>query len=594
MGLTNIMGLLGLIGIPIIIILYMLRPKNKPVTIPSLYLWKQMTDDIESATKLKKLKSSILMFIQLFVVLLMSLIFAGLFIKNTDSAEKVLIVVECGYTMGSKDVEGDRMTYAKELIADYIQNLSEGSEVSVLALEEVPRTILKNEVDRNLVISSIDQLQVIDGIGDIELGIETIQLLKEDNQQIVYFGDRKIEGIDQVITVKDTKNFSVHNISYTKYIEEGTLTALTEIYNHHNEKAIIPISLYVDDVFFGAKQIELEANSSGKLFFENIPVDTSELHVQLDSEDILEIDNHAYSIIQSEKVKKVLLVSTSNRFLEKAIRLHPSVELYVTQDMSSSYGYDLYVYDSMIPEDFPRDGNYLIFNPKENDNFTLLGYVENPVFSTNNHKITSLIEKTEFSTRVTGVYEVENPRDIIYNTEFGAGAFETTIYDNKAIVFGFDIHETDLPLSIEFPVLMMNTVDYLLNNQMIESGQIYAADQVVVSIFPNTIQGVITLPDGEERILDISRRELIFSETNQVGTYSITQENKGESLTQRFSVNVPLVPIGQGTVYDGKGSEMPLTSKSLARILGIAVVVFILIEWLIYSYRRRINEYSHK
>ena len=55
MGFSNVFGLIGLAGIPIIILLYMLRPKNKPMNIPSLYLWQSLKEEIESASKLKKL-----------------------------------------------------------------------------------------------------------------------------------------------------------------------------------------------------------------------------------------------------------------------------------------------------------------------------------------------------------------------------------------------------------------------------------------------------------------------------------------------------------------------------------------------------------
>ncbi len=137
-------------------------------------------------------------------------------------------------------------------------------------------------------------------------------------------------------TIRDSRNFSVHEITYTKYLKEGNITALTEIFNQSEEMQIIPVSLYVDGLFFGAKQIEIEAGASGKLFFENIPLETERLHVQIDAEDILAVDNHSYCIIRQEKMQKVLLVSKSNRFLEKALALHPNVELYVSEETSAA------------------------------------------------------------------------------------------------------------------------------------------------------------------------------------------------------------------------------------------------------------------
>lgn len=592
MGITNVLGLIGLIGIPIIIILYMLRPKNKPITIPSLYLWQQMSEEIESATKLKKLKSSILMFIQLFIVILLTLILAGLFLKNTNNADKVLIVVDSSYTMGSEDVDGNRLEYAKELVNDYIDNLSDESLVSVLALEEVPRTLMQNETDKGFIKNTIKQLQVIDGICDLELASETIELLREEGQEVVYFGDRKIQGVSRVLTVKETKNYSVHDISYTKYFEEDSITVLTEIFNHDDQAGLIPLSLYVDDVLFGAKQIEVEGESSGKIFFENIPIDTRALHIQIDEDDILDIDNHAYTMVQAEQTQKALLISESNKFLEKALGLHPNIELYVTDSAENLYGYDLYIFDGLMPVDFPRDGNYMIFDPDEIDGIELLGYVENPVFTTNNHKITNLIEQTEFSTRVTSVYNIEDSRDIIYNTEFGAGAFEMKIHDNKAVVFGFDVHQTDLPLSIEFPVMMMNSVEHLLNNQMVPNINHVAGESVTISIFPSTIKATITSPSGIESNLDLTRRELVYNQLTEVGTYTVVQESEAEFVSESFSVNVPLITTTGGSVGEGLNTDVPLSSKDLGKIIGIIVVVFMLIEWIIYSYRRRIHEYT--
>ena len=592
MGITNTIGLSLLVGIPIIIILYMLRPKNKPMTIPSLYLWQQMSEEIESATKLKKLKSSILMFIQLFIVLLLALILAGLFMKNTNNADRVLIVIDTSYTMGSEDVNGNRLEYAKELVSDYLDNLSPESLVSVLALEEVPRTLMQNEADKGFIKNTVKQLQVIDGICDLDLASDTITLLREEGQEVVYFGDRRIAGISQVLTLKDSKNYSVHDISYTKYFEEGSITVLTEIFNHDDEAALIPISLYIDDVFFGAKQIEVDGEASGKIFFENIPLETQSLHVQIDEEDILSIDNHAYTIVQSEKIQKALLVTESNKFLEKALSLHPNVELYVTDSVQNLYGYDLYIFDGLMPIDFPRDGQYILFEPDELQGSELLGYVENPVFTTNNHRITNLIEETEFSTRITSVYNIEDPRDVIYNTEYGAGAFETVIYDNKAIVFGFNIHDTDLPLSIEFPVMMMNSIEYLANNQMVGNENHFAGESITISIFPSTVRGSIISPSGIESELDLSRRELVYNKLSEVGTYRIIQENEAETMSEDFSVNTPIIIRSGGRVGEGLDQEAPLTSKNLGKILGIILVVLMIIEWLIYSYRRKIHEYT--
>ncbi len=592
MGLTNLIGLLGLIAVPVIIILYMLRPKNKPLKIPSLYLWKQMADEIESASKIKKLKSSILMFVQIFIVLLLTMIFAGLFIIGENNTENVLIVIDASYTMGAKDVDDSRMAYAKKLANDYVRNLDDNSEVTLLVLEEVPKTIIRDEKDKGFISNLINQIEVIDGICQVELVSETIDTLREADQEVVYFGDRYFNGISNIRTLQNTNNYSVHNISYTKYLREGTITALTKIYNHDKVAALIPVSFYVDNKFFAAKQVEIEPMSSGKLFFENIPYDTTLLSVQIDGEDNLRVDDIAFKMVQVEKRQKALLVTLGNNFLEKALSLHPNVELYTSDNPNDLYGYDIYIFDGIFPENFPVDGNYLVFNPDERELFNHIGYVENPVFTTNEHQVTNHIESTEFATRVTSVFEVQDQRNIIYNTSYGPSAFEMLIQDNKAIVYGFDIHDTDLPLSIEFPILMMNTVDYLLTNQMVGEEELYVGDSVSISILPSTIKGKITSPSGIVSQLDLNRREYIYSGINEVGIYTITQEQEYDTLNEEFAVNIPYISENQGEINERDLIKTPLSTKSLGLYIGVLVLILILIEWFIYSYRRKIHEYK--
>ena len=57
-------------------------------------------------------------------------------------------------------------------------------------------------------------------------------------------------------------------------------------------------------------------------------------------------------------------------------------------------------------------------------------------------------------------------------------------------------------------------------------------------------------------------------------------------------MNTPMLKNIGGSVGEGLENDVPLSSKNLGQILGIIVVVLISIEWIIYSYRRKIHEYS--
>jgi len=599
MGFSNVFGLIGLAGIPIIILLYMLRPKNKPMNIPSLYLWQSLKEEIESASKLKKLKSSILMVLQIIIVLLLSIILADAYIRDNNASEKVLLVVDSSYTMASSDVEGNRLTQAKQLANQYIDGLNNGTAISLMVLEDIPRMILTNETDGTLVKKAIDDIQVMDGLGDLSIAKETIELVREDGQEVIYFGDRRLAGAIVYSTIKNTKNYSVHQLSYTKYDELGTISVLTEVFNQDDTEALIPLSLYIDGQFFGAKQLLIEAKSSGKIFFEDIPITTRELKIELDVSDNLKIDNQAYGLVTQEKTKKALLVTPSNVFLEKILRLYPNIELFVAStsaleeetslQLQSTYsGYDLYIFDRLFPNEFPSDGNLILIDPIDLKEIPTVGYVENPKFSTNNHEITQHIEATEFSVRIASIFKDINPRDVIYMTEFGPTAYSTEINKVKTVVFGFDLHDTDLPLSLEFPVLMMNTLDYLIQNSLVENVSLVTGDSVMISILPSATDAFITLPDGKKQTLSTQKGEAIFTGANQVGTYLVEEVTPTGSVFDAFTINVPKLMENSETLDSSQEGADQFLAKSLGYIFGYIVVIVILSEWFIYSVRRKI------
>ena len=70
-------------------------------------------------------------------------------------------------------------------------------------------------------------------------------------------------------------------------------------------------------------------------------------------------DNTYYHVVNENKVKKILLVTDENVFLEKAFGSIENTEVYKTNDVSNitdNDEYDLYVFDNKMPEVMPSKG----------------------------------------------------------------------------------------------------------------------------------------------------------------------------------------------------------------------------------------------
>lgn len=608
MGFTNTLGLISLIALPIIIILYMLRPKNKNYILPSLYLWQIMESEIESASKLEKLKSNILMFLQLAFVIFIALMLAGLFIKGSNTAERVILVVDCSVSMKATDILPSRMEQAKTQAINYLDQLNKNTRVSLIALKDIPEILITDETNHSIVKSAINNLKATDAYPDINLAIETGNALKtEEATTIAYFGDNFYPGAENILIAKSDENAAINNISYTLYEESEVVNALVDITNESTKAATIPVSLYVDDIFFDAKQIEIEPKASAKIFFENIPATTKVIKAEIDKKDILETDNIAYTVISKATTKRVVLVSDSNIFLEKILRLNKGIELYLTdpKDIDSLKDFDLYIFDGKLPKDMPTDGAIMLFNPPENDNFKFLGYAKNPEIYTSGHEITNHIERPEFAIGATQIYELPNWASSVIDTEYGVCSFAGSLNGSPIVVFGFDLHNTDLPLVVDFPILISNGVNYLVPSNMLSQNSIGAGEAMEIRIFPNTEEAYIITPEDTKEHLDISKELVLYKNTLNTGIYTLVQisSNKGvnneltnDELTndgpriEQFGVNVPIRKAIQDEMgTENKNIAQTTNQRSLYMILGIIALIIIGIEWFIYNYRRKIH-----
>ncbi|PKM93566.1 MAG: hypothetical protein CVU84_15425 [Firmicutes bacterium HGW-Firmicutes-1] len=593
MGFFNIAGLTALICLPIIIILYMLRPKNIPYSLPSLYLWKMMSNEIESASQFQKLKSSLLMFLQLAIALLIAFMLAGLFIKNSQMPDRVILVVDCSVSMKSTDIEPTRMEYAKEQAITYIKQLNKEAQVTLISLKDIPEILLTDETDHSLVASSIKDLSAIDAYSDINLALQaTAALKKDEGTTIVYFGDRAFPGAENVVVSKDNNNIAVHNIAYTIYTGATEMRVLADITNESETKVHVPISLYADELFLDAKQVEIEPHESAKVFFDKVPLATNELKVQIDREDNLVVDNIAYTTIAKEQIKKAVLVTGSNVFLEKVFKLNKGIELYQAEpkDIDTLKGFDLYIFDGVLPTTLPTDGAILLFDPPENTYFEVLGYAENPELFSAGHEITTHLNKPDFAIGSTQIYEVPTWADDVLDTEYGVCAFAGTYHGVRIVTFGFDLHSTDLPLVVDFPILMTNAAGYLIPNSMLYSSSIPAGEGMGVRILPNTEEAYVLNPEGLKEHLDISNEETLYKNTNSTGLYTLVQVSSEKETIERFGVNVPLRAAIEEENSEATSNKLEVSNKkSLFIILGMVVLVITVAEWFIYHYRRKIN-----
>src|SRR5262249_37451121 len=90
----------------------------------------------------------------------------------------------------------------------------------------------------------------------------------------------------------------------------------------------------------------------------------------------------------------------------------------------------------------------------------------------------------------------------------------------RIVLIGFDLARSDLPLKVEFPILLANTVSWLAHKESPVAERSVRAGQPV-SISTEASSLTITAPDSETKDVVASNGTAVFGETLRAGIYDV-------------------------------------------------------------------------
>ena len=141
MGFFNIIGLLALLGVPAVIILHMLKQKQKDVKIPSTFLWERAVDTSVQSKPWQKLKKSLPLILQLIAVAALGLAAARPYVTAFGTSYNYVVVMDSSASMSADELGESRLELAKDRAEKLIGSASASSNITVISACEVPYTV---------------------------------------------------------------------------------------------------------------------------------------------------------------------------------------------------------------------------------------------------------------------------------------------------------------------------------------------------------------------------------------------------------------------------------------------------------------------
>lgn len=593
MGFTNLWPLFLLLTIPPVIMLYILKRKYKEEVISSSLLWKEVYKNTRANTPWEKFKKNIMLLLQIIIILSVILALMSPFINIGGKTYKnVIIVVDNTASMNTMyDDKLSRLEKGKLLAKEYLNSTREGTKAYIISYDGNSNLLLNGEFNKFNSESIINNISKSYNTGDISDVLSFVKAIGDgigEEYEALIFTDKQTSISDingkLVYLGNSGLNASIDNISHK--VVDGKIKVIANVTNNGDKEYEGDFSLYNGDKLLEVNKINLGVSESKTLSFELDSLSDDYLKGELSRKDILMEDNTYYHVINENKVKKVLLVTDENVFLEKAFGIIENTEVYKTNDpnnITENDEYDLYVFDNKMPEVMPRSGNILFINPSSNEFFNVLNGGEIGQAKAIKGAVSSYLENTQFTLSEYKIIETPYYGTNILTIDDNSIGFKGEVNDRKIAALSFDLHSTDFALKKEFPILIYELGEELISTGMVYKNNFTAGEKIVVksSDFESEIN--VTYPNGEIKELK-SGDEL--KGNLELGIYKINQNDNKESFSVNFpslsESNTSIEEIGENNnIVDGKSNLK--SGFNMTRVFILLAILVVAFEWIFYK-----------
>jgi uncharacterized membrane protein len=594
-----------------LVMLYFLKVRRRERRVPSLLLWEPALRDREASTFFQRLQRDPLLILQLLALLALTLALARPTVTVLgDGARKVVVVLDNSASMKARDVSPTRFDRAKAEAAALVRRLSEGAEVMVIESGVQPRVTAALSRDRDRALGAIWSARAHDLPQRLTESIRIARALvgTDPRAEIHVFTD----GAFSLAATPETtdarlrwvgvgsggKNVAVTNLAVRK-ASYGTFEyqAFASLVNWTPDTQTFSFTLAIDDKPIAEKSVTLEPQVRRAVVLPFTHNGGGTVKASIDVRDDLDIDNSAWAVLPPPRKIAVLLVSPGNLFLEKVLRTDPQVSVEVRtpdQYQGGMEGADVVVLDSVSP---PRvgAGRFVFVNGVPADvPIEVLGRsTERPTIMDwdRSHPI---MRHVEFS-KVT-IEESLRIRPLAAGRPLVEAVGGPLIYaleetDRKAIFIGFDLFRTDFPLRVAFPLILSNGLRWLHPAGLDQASLQLAAGQPVLLPVEHGVTAVtVTTPSGRSVKGQVTRGVVSFTETDEVGVYTLTTA-RGEmrvavNLSDAEESNLVTRPLPASAPRPAEAAAPVPIQRELWPLFVAIAVALLLLEALLYWRRQ--------
>jgi hypothetical protein len=553
---TTPLALLGLLFVPAVIAMYLLKLRRDEAVVPSTLLWTRLVADVEANAPWQKLRRSLLLLLQLLLVVILALLAARPFVERPAGlARDIVLVIDTSASMAATDVVPDRLTVAKLAAIEALRDLPTDGKVSVIAAGRSARIVVNESTDLSRVRQAIEAVAVTQGTGDLGDALELASKLaaRSGDAQVLVATDAalateptgRVAARVKVLPVgRDRKNQAIVALAVRTSPSAVSRSVFVSVANVDLERANRRLELWGDGSLLEVRDVPLEAQARADVIIDDIDRNVRTVEVRLvgsdpsvvAAPDQLAVDDRAWAVIPPDRTREILIVGAGDPYLETALSFLPDTRLFgllpnefpakaVRLDGSA---WDLIIFEGTLPATLPATPILAIAPPRTSDLGQVSGKLTNPGIGTLDPDEPVLRYVDLSTTHIAEASRLTTPewaRTIIPGPRGAPLLYAGTRDGLPSAVLAFEPRRSDLPLQVAFPILLANLTGELLGSTTAPTEAVEPGTPVELVIPTGAISLTVTGPDGAVTELvpgTTGGSAVTFAATDLLGVYTVT------------------------------------------------------------------------
>ncbi|HSH81005.1 MAG TPA: VWA domain-containing protein [Herpetosiphonaceae bacterium] len=584
------LGLLGLLVVPLIGLLHLIRERRRRVRIPSLELWQSAAAPLQRRPR--RLPLTLLLLLHLLIAALLGMSLGRPALSRTTFAPRsTVVVVDTSTSMAARDggraSDATRLDAAKEAGRQILESTRDGDTVALVTLGATPRLEGSGGAEAVPALAGVlAALRPAGPDGDLTAALSLATAAASEREgapapHIVVltdsaFAGRAASSAPPTITGELTwRTFgdAADNVAIVAFAARPLRSGAQQIYarvaNLGARPASRTLAVVLDGETVAQETVRLEAGTEAEWSWP-VRAGARIAEARLEGVDVAPVDDRAFAVLTGGTAVRVELVSAAPTTLERALRAQPRLE--VALQSPDQYRHDpaaaLAVFVGFVPPELPPVPTLIVAPPPDN--------VVVPVAEVENNLRADSTSDSRFASidvrglRFNRVARIETPAwlSVAVAAEDTPLVLTGVFQGHPRAVWTFDPAGSDLAGRLAFPLLAAATLRTLVPYA---GGALALGDAAPTAL---VAPSDATLSPGS--VLD---EPGVYRWEGQEGAVAVNALDAAEANLQRRE------PPAVETVAAGRETVVEQAARELWRpVLGGALLL-LLLEWL-YSHRR--------